>query len=137
LEINFFFESNILLHIDIKRMKKRFEQIAFFEGYKIETINFIFVCDRTILLINNKYLKHNFPTDVITFDYSSRKSISGDIYVSLDSIKFNARNFAVSRGQEINRVLIHGLLHLLGYKDKSSFESRIMRSREDYYLRLF
>jgi probable rRNA maturation factor len=87
--------------------------------------------------MNSKFLKHNYPTDVITFDYSSGKILSGDIYISLDTIKYNSRNLNVSYAQEINRVMIHGLLHLLGFKDKFKKEKAVMRFREDLYLKLF
>lgn len=115
---------------------KRFEKIAFFEGYRLVSLNFIFVRDRTILCMNSKYLSHNYPTDIITFDYTSGTLISGDIYISFDTVYFNSQKFNTGLRNELHRVMIHGLLHLLGYKDKSSRQKSIMRKKEDYYLRL-
>jgi probable rRNA maturation factor len=137
LEILFFNSENLKLHLDYKKNVKRFEKIAFFEGESIDFINFIFVNDRSIFLMNEKFLHHSYPTDIITFDYSLNKIVSGDIYISIDTVKFNSKKYSVTFADELNRVMIHGLLHLLGYKDKNPNEKKIMRAKENYYLRLF
>ena len=123
------FSHNVLI--------KRFEKIAFFESRRIGLINYIFVDDRTILLLNKKFLNHNYPTDVITFDYSHFPFISGDIYISLDTVKVNCGLFQTSFRNELNRVMVHGILHLLKYGDKNDNEIRLMRSKENYYLKIF
>jgi probable rRNA maturation factor len=116
---------------------KRFEKIAFFERCNIDCINYIFVNDRSILLYNTKYLHHTYPTDIITFDYSEFNYKSGDIYISIDTVRYHSQKFNVSFKNELNRVIIHGLLHLIGYKDKTVAEKKLMRFKENYYLRLF
>jgi probable rRNA maturation factor len=135
LEINFFFSDYKYLRLNKKWIVKRFEKIAFFENYKIDLVNFIFVSERTILIQNKKFLNHFYPTDIITFDYSNKHSISGDIFISLDTVLSNSKKFKVTFKNELNRVMIHGLLHLMNYKDKSNSEKILMRKKENYYLR--
>jgi rRNA maturation RNase YbeY len=84
--------------------------------------------------MNQQYLKHDYYTDIITFDYSEHTEISGDLFVSIDRVYENAFENTVTRELELKRVCVHGVLHLCGYGDKSEEESRIMRSKEDYYL---
>ena len=97
-------------------------------------ISIIFCSDDYLLSVNNEYLDHDFFTDIITFDYSSNSEISGDLFISIDRVKENAITFNVAFIQELYRVLVHGVLHLCGYGDKSSEEELIMRSKEDFYL---
>jgi probable rRNA maturation factor len=137
LEILFFNSESVKLHLDYKNLVKRFEKIAFFEGASIDCVNYIFVNDRSIYSMNEKFLHHSYPTDIITFDYSLNKIVSGDIYISIDTVKFNSKKYSVSFQNELNRVMIHGLLHLLGYKDKALPEKKLMRAKENYYLKLF
>lgn len=125
------------LHLEAALLRKRFEKIAFFEGKRIGFINYIFVGDREIFLLNKKYLNHSYPTDIITFDYSELNEVSGDIYISLDTVRYNAKKFEATFKVELNRVMVHGLLHLLRYKDKSRSEKILMRKKEDFYLSLF
>ena len=106
------------------------------EQNTIGDINIIF-CDDTFLLIKNKkYLNHSSLTDILTFDFSTEKSLSGDIFISTERVKENATKYNVSFNKELNRVIIHGILHLLGYKDKTEKEKKIMRKKEDFYLSL-
>jgi len=98
---------------------------------------FIFCADSYLLKINQEYLKHDFYTDVITFDYSSGDIISGDVFISIDRIKFNAKQFKVSFDYELLRVVIHGVLHLMGYKDKNAKDKFLMTSKEDEYLKKY
>ncbi len=102
----------------------------------LDNISVIFVSDNHLLNINQTYLKHDYLTDVITFDYSEAESISGDIFISVDRVKENAGSFGQSFEHELLRVIIHGVLHLCGYKDKTEEEIDIIRGKEDYYLSL-
>lgn len=99
-------------------------------------INYVFCSNPYILEINKKFLNHDYTTDIITFDYSEQSLINGEIYISIDEVKENAKHFKVSFQDELHRVLIHGVLHLAGFKDKSASDQKIMRSQEDYYLSL-
>ena len=97
-------------------------------------INYIFCDDDYLLEKNQTYLNHDTYTDIITFDYSEENSVSGDIFISIERLKENARKFAVPFDTELRRVMIHGVLHLIGYKDKSDKEKKLMREKEDFYL---
>ncbi|MBG6234876.1 rRNA maturation RNase YbeY [Pedobacter sp. CAN_A7] len=105
------------------------------EGYELEELNFILCSDEYLLGINQQYLKHDTYTDVITFDNSEEdKTIVGDIFISLERIQENAKNFKSTTYDELCRVMVHGTLHLLGYKDKSKAEKALMTQKEDDYL---
>ncbi|BAO75558.1 rRNA maturation RNase YbeY [Winogradskyella sp. PG-2] len=97
-------------------------------------VNYIFCSDDYLLKLNVDFLDHDTLTDIISFDYSVGKELHGDIYISVDRVKENASDFRVSFSDEISRVMIHGVLHYCGYKDKSEVDKRIMRLKEDYYL---
>jgi len=97
-------------------------------------INYIFCSDAYLLKLNLDFLDHDTLTDIISFDYTVGKELHGDIYISIDRVKENASDFEVSFNEEICRVMIHGVLHYCGYKDKTKDEKKIMRSKEDYYL---
>jgi rRNA maturation RNase YbeY len=99
-------------------------------------ISFIFSSDENVLKINNDYLDHDFYTDIITFDYRENDTINGDIFISIDRVKENALSLSLPFQDELHRVIIHGVLHIIGYKDKSSEEESLMRSKEDFYLSL-
>lgn len=104
------------------------------ENKKLGDIIFVFCSDDYLLEKNIKFLKHNSLTDVITFDYSKREKISGDILISLDRVRENSKIFKVSFLNELYRVMVHGLLHLLGYNDKNKKDSVLMKYKEDFYL---
>ncbi len=106
------------------------------ENHKLGEINYIFCDDAYLLKINQDYLNHNTFTDIISFDYTIGKQINGDIYISIERVKENATQFNTSFQNELNRVMIHGVLHYCGYKDKTEADKKIMRSKEDYYLSL-
>ncbi|WP_117880155.1 rRNA maturation RNase YbeY [Aureibaculum luteum] len=106
------------------------------ESYKEDAINYIFCDDEYLLELNVKHLEHNTLTDIITFDYNLGKLISSDIFISIDRVLENSVKFAVNFDDELNRVMIHGILHLCGYKDKTKEEKLLMREKEDYYLSL-
>ena len=98
-------------------------------------INFIFCNDDYLQKINEKYLQHTDLTDVITFDHSQRKKLIGDIYISIERVKENASKFDTTFKSEIARVMIHGILHLIGYDDKSKTEKKRMREMENKFLK--
>lgn len=106
------------------------------EGFKSSDINFIFTSDGHLLEVNKKYLNHDYFTDIITFDYGENKTVSGDVFMSLDRISDNAKSFNTSQIDETHRVLAHGTLHLCGYKDKTKQDKEQMTAKEDYYLSL-
>ncbi|HLP11994.1 MAG TPA: rRNA maturation RNase YbeY [Flavobacteriales bacterium] len=99
-------------------------------------ISFIFCSDKYLLKMNREHLNHDYYTDIITFDYCENKTVSGDIFISIDRVKDNAKKYGVTIKHELYRVMIHGILHLCGYGDKSAAKARIMRQKEDYYLSL-
>lgn len=106
------------------------------ENKNLGELSFIFCDDSYLHNINLQYLNHDTYTDIITFDYTEVDIISGDIFISIDRVQENAKKFSTSFENELSRVIIHGVLHLIGYKDKSTSEEKIMRSKEDFYLTL-
>ncbi|WP_073237642.1 rRNA maturation RNase YbeY [Pedobacter caeni] len=105
------------------------------EGYALRELNFILCSDEYLLRINQQYLNHDTYTDVITFDNSEElKMIVGDIFISLERIQENAKEFKHTVADELCRVMAHGTLHLLGYKDKGKAAKTLMTEKEDYYL---
>ncbi len=106
------------------------------EAKKQGEVNYIFCEDDYLLKLNIKYLKHSTLTDIISFDYTMGSLISGDIFISVERVKENAKEFNVNFYDELHRVMVHGLLHFCGYKDKTKKEKELMRSKEDYYLSL-
>tara|TARA_R110002051_G_scaffold127250_2_gene200936 strand:- start:7655 stop:8074 length:420 start_codon:yes stop_codon:yes gene_type:complete len=107
------------------------------ENKLIGNLSFIFCSDEYLLDINLKYLDHDTFTDIITFDYCIGNEISGDIFISIDRIKDNADSFNVSFDSELLKVMAHGVLHLMGYKDKKERDISVMRNKEDEKTKLF
>lgn len=101
---------------------------------RIGQVNIIFCSDNYILDINQKYLQHDYFTDIITFDYCEGNTLSGDLFISVDTVRENAIFYGTEFDDELNRVIVHGLLHLIGYDDHSEEDQKTMRSKEDYYL---
>ena len=136
--------KNILFHFeDVSPfLKKRgdlrlwLNQTAKKEKQKISCVNYIFCSDEHLLKINKDYLNHHYYTDVITFEYPGEDGVLGDIFISIDRVKLNARDYNHSTTEELHRVMVHGLLHLLGYKDKKPEQQKVMTSKEDFYLSL-
>ncbi len=121
-----------------RRLIKRFVEDLFVEeGKELEQLSYIFCSDEYLLQINRQFLKHDYYTDIITFDLSEGKETIGEVYISVDRLKENACVLQVSFREEALRVIFHGALHLCGYKDKKKSESDLMRTKEGYYLRLF
>jgi len=105
------------------------------EGKKLDEISYIFCSDDYLLEINRQYLKHDYYTDIITFGLSEPgQPINAEIYISVDRVKDNAREFKTSFKRELHRVIFHGALHLCGYKDKKKEDQQVMRKMEDKYL---
>ncbi len=107
------------------------------EDKRFGDISYVLCNDEYLLSMNNKYLKHDTLTDIITFDYSENGILAGDIFISIERVIDNAKSFVVSVDEELGRVMAHGVLHLSGYKDKKQEDKKLMRSKEDYYLRMF
>ena len=112
------------------------KKVAISHGKKVNEIAYIFCSDEKILEVNSQYLEHNYYTDIITFDYSEDNKISGDLFISLDTVRSNSEQFDTKFVEELHRVIIHGVLHLCGFKDKSPEEELDMRRREDEALSL-
>jgi probable rRNA maturation factor len=111
------------------------------EGFKIKTINYIFMSDDELLQMNNDFLQHDYYTDIITFDNSTKaeqdkKQLVSDIFISVDRVIDNAKKHNTPFEQELKRVMVHGILHLCGYKDKSKADQAIMRTKENEALAL-
>ena len=104
------------------------------ENKELSFISFLFGDDDWLIEYNKQYLNHDFFTDIITFDYCEKDLISGDLLISLERVQDNANAFNVSRETELNRVMVHGLLHLIGYNDKTEEEISTMREKESFYL---
>lgn len=135
--ICFYLSTNRIKRIDGKKnLVERIKVLAFIECFQIGDISIILVDDAEILNINNKYLKHNYYTDIITFDYTKDRTISGDLYISIERVCENAKQYNTKVNDELNRVIIHGLLHLCGYKDKTKKQASLIRKKENYYLGL-
>ena len=108
--------------------------VAESEVKRLGDISIIFCSDPYILDINQRYLQHDYFTDIITFDYCEGKVLSGDLFISIDTVRENATEYGASFEEELNRVMVHGLLHLIGYDDHTPAEQQEMRGKEDYYL---
>ena len=133
--INFTSNTNFQLR-NKTDLKSWIKKVVGKEGWQMKDLCFVFCDDMDLLDKNSKYLNHDALTDILTFEYSENNNIAGDIYISIDRVKENAKTYKVTFENELNRVMIHGVLHLLGYKDKSKKEQKIMREKEDFYLRL-
>lgn len=117
-------------------VKSWIKQVIEKEGKKIGDISYVFCDDEQELEINKQFLNHNFFTDIITFDYVEKNVISGDIFISLDRVKENSKIFETDFNNELFRVIIHGILHLLGYEDKTLEEKNLMREKENECLKM-
>ena len=133
--IHFHSEQIDFPDIDKKSIKNWIKTVIDSHKSKVGDLNYIFTSDENILAINNKYLEHNYYTDVITFDYTENKVISGDIFISLETVKTNSEKFEQAYPQELKRVIIHGVLHLIGFKDKTEPDAKEMRKQEDNALK--
>ena len=112
-------------------------RVAESEGYSLSALTYIFCNDQYLLGLNQTYLSHDTLTDIITFDYVEGTSVSGDIFISVDRLKENAAIFKVSFEEERLRVMAHGLLHLMGYKDKTTEDQLVMSNKENEKINMF
>jgi len=136
--LNFFTENVDFDLLRPLKTKKWIKNTSISEGYEIADLNYIFCDDNYLLEINKQYLDHDYFTDIITFDNSEEDNvIEGDIYISVDRVRENAATFHADFETEMRRVLIHGLLHLMGYDDTDEKLKSAMRAKEDQYLLLF
>lgn len=129
--ISYFTENCGKPAICTKRCSAWIRDIASKHGKTIGEIAYVFCDDAKILEVNRQYLGHDYYTDIITFDYCEDDKLSGDIFISLDTVKSNSVTYGTDYYDELTRVIIHGILHLCGYKDKSDDESKAMRALED------
>jgi rRNA maturation RNase YbeY len=135
--IRYFTEDSSVVLKNKAKLRDWFINTAKAEGNCIKELNYIFCSDAYLLEMNQSYLNHDTYTDIITFDNSETDGkVLGDIFISIDRIKENAKNFDVTESEELHRVMIHGLLHLLGYGDKSKAEKTTMTEKENHYLAL-
>lgn len=128
-----FFTEDISFNIKQKRNIRRWiENVVRNEGAKVNELNYIFCSDEYLKKINIEHLNHYYYTDIITFDNSDEPgTLESDIFISIDRVKENSQNFSKGFENELHRVIIHGVLHLLGYQDKEEDEARLMRQKED------
>lgn len=137
-KINFFPHDRQYRVRSKKKLVQTIENLLIREGFYLNKLNYIFCSDEYLLDINIKFLKHNYFTDIITFDLSnSENEVDGEIYISIDRVIENANHLDVSFRNELLRVIFHGALHLCGYHDKKKKDIAIMRQREDEYVNSF
>jgi rRNA maturation RNase YbeY len=131
-----FFEEDIAYKLKNKAAVRQWvTETIQAEGYKLKELTYIFCSDNYLLQINQQYLNHDTYTDIVTFDNSEiAKTIVGDIFISIDRIRENALKYNHSETEELHRVIIHGALHLVGYKDKTAPDKKKMTLKEDFYL---
>ena len=132
-----YFNEDIKFDFKEKRLTNRWlKLVAESEIRRLGDISIIFCSDNYILDVNIKYLQHDYFTDIITFDYCEGDTVSGDLFISIDSVRENAAFYGTEFKDELNRVLVHGVLHLIGYDDHSEEDIKEMRAKENYYLSL-
>ena len=133
--INYNYETSFKLS-DEKEISDWISVVIDSENCRLGEISYIFCDDDYLLEINQQYLDHDTLTDIISFDYSVGKELHGDVFISVDRVKENAENFEVAFEEEMSRVMIHGVLHYCGYKDKTETEKSAMRGKEDFYIKM-
>lgn len=137
IDICFYNEDVNYVLVSKQKIRSWLLQVIDQEQKELGTVSYIFCSDNYLLTMNRQYLKASYFTDVITFDYTEGVFISGDVFISIDRVKENAKLYQQKYFQEMLRVILHGILHLCGYKDKTSQEIKQMREKEDYYLQKF
>ncbi len=128
-------KTNSLLNEEVHR--EWLNKVVQIEGYIISDIAYIMTSDEELLALNKEFLNHDYYTDILTFDRSEYKRLCGDIFISLERVEENASTHQVDREEELRRVMVHGLLHMMGYKDASEEDKKEIRKKEDHYLRMF
>ncbi|WP_319500282.1 rRNA maturation RNase YbeY [uncultured Draconibacterium sp.] len=132
--IEFYFEDiePISFHEDF--LKNQIENLVVNEKFELGELTIVYCSDEFLLDMNKQYLDHDYYTDIITFDYVEKNVISGDLFISLDRVNENAEKYGISQLKELYRVVLHGVLHLVGYKDKTDDEQDEMTKMEEFYL---
>lgn len=137
-DVHFFYQKPLKSLRNREKLKEFLQKTAVSGKRRIENLNIIFCDDAYVLGINRQYLNHNFFTDIITFDLSEKKSpINAEVYISINRVKENAKNLKLPFNQELHRVIFHGLLHLLGHRDKTSADQKSMRQAEERLLKKY
>lgn len=132
-----YFQEDIRFELKQKMLNNRWlKMVAGSEMRRLGAINIIFCSDNYILDVNMKYLQHDYFTDIIAFDYCEKDVLSGDLFISIDSVRENAQFYGTEFADELNRVMVHGLLHLIGYDDHSEADIAEMRQKENCYLEM-
>ena len=132
-----YFQEDIRFELKQKMQNNRWlKMVAGSEMRRIGAVNIIFCSDNYILDVNMKYLQHDYFTDIITFDYCEKDILSGDLFISIDSVRENAQFYGTEFADELNSVMVHGLLHLIGYDDHTEADIAVMRQKENYYLEM-
>lgn len=134
--ISYFFEDTQFVFKRRRLNNQWLRLVAESEIRRIAELNIIFCSDNYILDINQRFLQHDYFTDIITFDYCEGDRLSGDLFISVDSVRENSLEYGSTFEEELDRVMVHGLLHLIGYDDHSEEDIRTMRSKENYYISL-
>ena len=130
-----YYNEDIVFPFKEKRLTSRWLKfVAESESKRLGDVAVIFCSDNYILDVNIKYLQHDYYTDIITFDYCEGNRLSGDLFISIDSVRENASFYGTEFADERNRVIVHGLLHLIGYDDHTEEDIAMMRAKENYYL---
>ena len=135
--VTYFFEDTDFKLKNRTKIKKWLKLVAESEVFSLGALSVIFCSDNYILDINQRFLQHDYFTDIITFDYSEGEKISGDLFISVDSVRENSIEYETEFEEELHRVIVHGVLHLIGYDDHTDEDIRTMRSKENYYLSLY
>ena len=135
--IDFNFLNVKVLKLSKIKLKKHIKQLILAEAFNLGDVSVVFCSDEYLIEINKKYLNHNYYTDIITFDYSNNSILNGDLYISIDRVLENSKIFKSDFNNEIIRVVFHGILHLCKFKDKSTSDKIIMKSKENEYLNIF
>lgn len=136
MSINYFNEDVPVPKFRKRKISHWIRQVIVSEGKITGTISYIFCSDEHLVEVNRKYLNHDYYTDIITFDSVEGTTINGDIFVSVDRVNENAVEFKTTSENELFRIMIHGVLHLLGYKDKVKKDKKLMTEKENYYLKV-
>lgn len=134
--ISYYFEDIDFIFKGKTKNNRWLKLVAESEIRRIGNISIIFCSDNYILDVNQKYLQHDYFTDIITFDYCESDKLSGDLFISVDSVRENSVEYGTEFEDELNRVIVHGVLHLIGYDDHSESDIEMMRKKENYYLSL-
>ena len=130
-----YYNEDIVFRFKGRALNNRWlRMVAESEIRRVGDLSIIFCSDNYILDVNMRYLQHDYFTDIITFDYCEGNVLSGDLFISVDSVRENAVLYGAEFEDELNRVMVHGLLHLIGYDDHTEEDIAVMRAKENYYL---